>query len=100
MDLDGLERLASDPANVLMLCNPHNPADRAWTHEELEAVRDICQRHGVTVISDEIHNELTMPGYRYVPYGTVDRKAIVCVLRRNRLISQVCRLLILSLLIP
>lgn len=80
MDLDGLERLASDPANVLMLlCNPHNPAGRAWTHEELEAVRDICQRHGVTVISDEIHNELTMPGYRYVPYGTVDRKATVCV---------------------
>ena len=80
MDLDGLAELAARPdAKLMILCNPHNPAGRAWTHEELEAVRDICQRHGVTVISDEIHNELTMPGYRYVPYGTVDRKATVCV---------------------
>ncbi|MDE6812706.1 MAG: aminotransferase class I/II-fold pyridoxal phosphate-dependent enzyme, partial [Duncaniella sp.] len=80
MDFVGLERLAADPSNVLMiLCNPHNPAGRVWTHEELEKVRDICRRNGVTVISDEIHNELTMPGYRYVPYGTVDPKAIVCI---------------------
>lgn len=80
MDFVGLERLAADPSNVLMiLCNPHNPAGRVWTHEELEKVRDICRRNDVTVISDEIHNELTMPGYRYVPYGTVDPKAIVCI---------------------
>lgn len=80
MDFDGLERLAADPANVLMLlCNPHNPAGRAWTREELQRVADICQRNGVTVISDEIHNELTMPGHRYVPYGTIDRQATVCL---------------------
>lgn len=80
MDFEGLEQLASDSSNVLMLlCNPHNPAGRVWTREELEKVRDICHRHNVTVISDEIHNELTMPGYRYTPYGTVDPKATVCV---------------------
>ena len=42
-------------------------------------VRDICACHGVQVVSDEIHCELTMPGYAYTPYGTVDPEAIVCV---------------------
>ena len=80
MDFEGLERLAADPSNVLMLlCNPHNPAGRVWTREELTRVRDICKRNGVTVISDEIHNELTMPGYRYTPYGTLDPDAVVCL---------------------
>lgn len=79
MDYEGLERAAADPDNVLMiLCNPHNPAGRAWTREELEKVCDICRRHGVRVVSDEIHCELTMPGHRYVPYGNIDPEAIVC----------------------
>lgn len=80
MDFEGLERVASDPDNVLMLlCNPHNPAGRVWSREDLQRVAEICARNGVTVVSDEIHNELTMPGYRYTPFGTVDHKAIVCV---------------------
>lgn len=80
MDFDELEHLAADPSNrMLLLCNPHNPAGRAWSVEELRKVHDICSRHGVTVVSDEIHCELTMPGIRYVPYGTIDRDAIVCL---------------------
>lgn len=80
MDFEGLERLASDPANVmLLLCNPHNPAGRVWNRGELERVAGICRRNGVTVVSDEIHCELTMPGFRYVPFGTVDCDAIVCL---------------------
>ncbi|MDE7148029.1 MAG: aminotransferase class I/II-fold pyridoxal phosphate-dependent enzyme, partial [Duncaniella sp.] len=80
MDFEGLERLAADPSNVLMLlCNPHNPAGRVWRREELERVAEICRRNGVRVVSDEIHCELTMPGYRYVPYGTVDPSAVVCL---------------------
>ena len=55
MDYDGLEHLAADPANtMLLLCNPHNPAGRAWTAEELLRVADICRRNGVRVVSDEI----------------------------------------------
>ncbi|MCM1355352.1 MAG: pyridoxal phosphate-dependent aminotransferase [Staphylococcus sp.] len=80
MDFDGLEKLAADPANrLLLLCNPHNPAGRAWTREELSKLSEICRRNGVTVVSDEIHNELTMPGYRYIPYGTIDPEAIICL---------------------
>ncbi len=80
MDFEGLEELASKPENrMLLLCNPHNPAGRAWSADELRKVHDICSRHKVTVVSDEIHCELTMPGIRYVPYGTIDHDAIVCL---------------------
>ncbi len=80
MDFDALERLAADESNTMfILCNPHNPGGRVWTPEELTRVRDICHRHGVQVLSDEIHCELTMPGYRYTPYGTIDSEAVVCV---------------------
>ena len=80
MDFGDLERRASDPAvKLLLLCNPHNPAGRVWTRDELVRLRDICRRHNVRVVSDEIHCELTMPGFVYTPYATVDPGAIVCV---------------------
>lgn len=79
MDFEELENIASRPeAKMLILCNPHNPTGRVWTREELAKVRDICRRHGVVVVSDEIHCELTRGGREYVPYATVDDHAIVC----------------------
>ncbi len=83
MDFDGLEELAARPSvRVLLLCNPHNPAGRAWTRPELERVADICLRHGVTVVSDEIHCDLTLPGRRFTAFGSLDEKytskAIIC----------------------
>jgi cystathionine beta-lyase len=79
IDFDDLEAKAADPRTPLMiLCNPHNPTGRVWTRAELERVAEICRRHGVTVVSDEIHCELTMPGIDYVPYATVDSDAVVC----------------------
>ncbi|MDE6298956.1 MAG: aminotransferase class I/II-fold pyridoxal phosphate-dependent enzyme, partial [Muribaculaceae bacterium] len=79
MDFENLENLASDPRNkLLILCNPHNPTGRVWTRSELERVRDICRRHRVRVVSDEIHCELTHPGFDYIPYATVDDHAVVC----------------------
>lgn len=80
MDFGDLERRAADPAvRLMLLCNPHNPAGRVWTRDELVRLRDICRRHNVRVVSDEIHCELTMPGFVYTPYATVDPDAIVCV---------------------
>lgn len=79
MDFEDIERLAADPSNkLLILCNPHNPTGRVWSRDELEKLADICRRHGVRVISDEIHCELLMPGQTYVPYATVDHDAVVC----------------------
>ena len=62
-------KCADEKCTVFLLCNPHNPAGRVWTREELQRMNDICQRHHVRIISDEIHCELVMPGYEFVPMG-------------------------------
>lgn len=80
MDFDGLEKLLkAERPKLLLLCNPHNPAGRLWTGDELTRLRNLCHAHGVTVVSDEIHCELTIPGTEYVPYGTIDDRAVVCL---------------------
>ena len=72
MDLRGLEEIIAQPENkTLLLCNPHNPAGRCWTFDELEALAELCRRYSVTVISDEIHCELTLGQREFVPYATV-----------------------------
>lgn len=74
-----LEKLAADPSNkLLLLCNPHNPTGRVWTPDELCRISEICRRHNLTVISDEIHCELTHPGYNYTPFATIHPQAIIC----------------------
>ena len=79
IDFEDLERLAAVPDNRLfILCNPHNPSGRVWSRDELERVAGICHRNGVTVVSDEIHCELTLPGLDYVPYGNIDDRAVIC----------------------
>ena len=84
MNFDDLERKASDPKTRLMLlCNPHNPAGRVWTRDELLRVADICFRHNVTVVADEIHCELVFPEYTYTPFASLSdecqARAITCV---------------------
>lgn len=72
IDFEDLERKASDPkVKLLLLCNPHNPAGRVWTRQELTRIGGICLRHRVTVVADEIHGELVMPGYTYTPFASV-----------------------------
>ncbi len=62
----------------MLLCNPHNPAGRVWTREELARVGDIARRHGVTVVSDEIHCEIVMPGFTYTPFASVSPENQAC----------------------
>lgn len=72
IDFADFENKCADPkTTVFLLCNPHNPAGRVWTKEELERLNEICMRHDVKVISDEIHCELIMPGYTFVPFASV-----------------------------
>lgn len=79
IDFDDLETKASDPANrLLLLCNPHNPAGRVWSRDDLARIADICRRNGVVIVSDEIHCELTMPGFDFVSIATVTDDAIIC----------------------
>ena len=81
VDWDDFEtKCADEKTTVFLLCNPHNPAGRVWTRDELQRMADICQRHHVRVVSDEIHCELTMPGHEFVPFGrlTVGPAPIIC----------------------
>lgn len=72
VDFEDFERQCADEkTTVFLLCNPHNPAGRVWTKEELERMNDICLTHGVRVISDEIHCELVMPGHRFTPFTAI-----------------------------
>ncbi|WP_246624940.1 MalY/PatB family protein [Oceanobacter mangrovi] len=72
IDFDDLERKAAEPDNsVLLLCHPHNPSGRVWRNDELQRIGDICLRHQVIVISDEIHCDLLFPGQRHQPFAAL-----------------------------
>ncbi|MBN1685919.1 MAG: aminotransferase class I/II-fold pyridoxal phosphate-dependent enzyme, partial [Spirochaetales bacterium] len=65
-DLDHLDKVA-EKAKVLLLCNPHNPVGRVFKREELHGLLEVCARRRLTVISDEIHSDIIMPGNVHVP---------------------------------
>lgn len=72
VDWDDFERKCADSrVRIFLLCNPHNPAGRVWKKEELQRMGEICQKHAVFVISDEIHCELVMPGNEYTPFASL-----------------------------
>ena len=72
MDLEDLEAKLSDPQTTLMiLCNPHNPAGKIWDKITLEKIGRLAKKHNVTVISDEIHCDITEPEKNYVPFASV-----------------------------
>lgn len=76
MDLAGLrEILSRQTCKLLILCNPHNPGGRVWSKEELKELAEICFDHGVIVISDEIHADMALPGFRHIPFASVSREA-------------------------
>ena len=84
MDFDALERCAADPrTKVMLLCNPHNPAGRVWTPDELTRLGNICLRNGVTVVADEIHCELVYQGFKYTPFASLSdaflHRSVTCV---------------------
>lgn len=70
MDFDQLEQVI-DGCKLMIVSNPHNPGGRVWSRETLEHLAKICHRHGVTVISDEIHCDLSFPGHRHHPFAGV-----------------------------
>lgn len=84
MDFDAFERCAADPrAKVMLLCNPHNPAGRVWTPDELTRLGNICLRNGVTVVADEIHCEPVYQGFKYTPFASLSdaflHRSVTCV---------------------
>lgn len=70
-------------ARLFLLCNPHNPTGRVFTAKELKQIADLCEKYGVTIISDEIHCDITYPGFDFVPIMNVNEwtreNTIACV---------------------
>lgn len=84
IDLDDLEEKLSDPQTTLfILCNPHYPVGKIWERETLERIGDLCSKHHVLVLSDEIHCDITEPGWEYTPFASVSENcrtnSITCV---------------------
>lgn len=74
MDYAHLESLMQGGAKLLLLCNPHNPGGTVWKREELQQLGELCLRYGVTVISDEIHCDLTLPGHKHIPFASLSEE--------------------------
>jgi cystathionine beta-lyase len=71
-DMARLEAALAEPKNtLLLLCSPHNPTGKVWRREELETMAALCQKHGVRVISDEIHMDMTWGEHRHIPWSEV-----------------------------
>ncbi|MGM8898188.1 MULTISPECIES: MalY/PatB family protein [unclassified Psychrobacter] len=72
LDLDDIEaKIIQHKVKLYLLCNPHNPGGRVWTRDELEALLSICKKHDVAIVSDEIHQDLTLNGHTFIPFLTL-----------------------------
>ncbi len=76
MDFDGLRKIiAEKECKMLILCNPHNPGGRVWSTEELRELAQICYENDIFVVSDEIHSDMALPGFKHTPFATVSSEA-------------------------
>ena len=72
LDLADIEaKIIKHKVKLYLLCNPHNPGGRVWTADELEALLSICKKHDVAIVSDEIHQDLTLNGHIFTPFLTL-----------------------------
>ena len=72
LDLADIEaKIIEHDIKLYLLCNPHNPGGRVWTKDELEALLAICKKHNVAIVSDEIHQDLTLTGHTFIPFLTL-----------------------------
>ena len=73
IDFDQLEKeLVGEDVKLYILCNPHNPGGRVWEKEVLEKIGHLCQKHGVLLVSDEIHQDLALFGHKHQSFNTID----------------------------
>ncbi len=78
IDFEDFERkIVARRVKLFLLCSPHNPVGRVWTRRELERMSEICQRHGVTVVSDEIHCDFVWSGHTHTCFGLIDENSVI-----------------------
>jgi cystathionine beta-lyase len=74
MDFDSLARGIDSKTKMIIISNPHNPVGRVWTPEELNRLADICLKHNIVIISDEIHCDLILPGFTHTPIASLSEE--------------------------
>ncbi len=84
IDFHDLEvKLAMPQTTLMILCNPHNPIGKIWDHKTLQRIGELCAKHHVIVLSDEIHCDITSPNHEYVPFASVSQtnlmNSITCI---------------------
>ncbi|MDN5102064.1 PatB family C-S lyase [Aliarcobacter butzleri] len=72
MDLEDLEEKITSKTKILVLCSPHNPVGRVWSKEELEKLANICIKHNITIVSDEIHSDITFK--KFTPLASISKE--------------------------
>jgi len=75
MDIEGLKKSIDKKTGMIILSSPHNPVGRVWNRDELKALIDICLENNILIISDEIHADLVMPGFRHTPTASLSDEA-------------------------
>ncbi|MEA4935100.1 MAG: PatB family C-S lyase [Paludibacter sp.] len=75
MDFEDLEQKIGPATKMLILCNPHNPGGRVWSLDTLKKLDELCAKHKILVVSDEIHADMILPGNKHIPFATVSETA-------------------------
>lgn len=71
IDFDAFERSLQQDVKLFILCHPHNPGGVVWTEEELRNILRLCKKYDVLILSDEIHADLVLPGFKHIPLATL-----------------------------
>jgi cystathionine beta-lyase len=81
IDFEDFEKkIVENQVKLFILCSPHNPVGRVWTKEELQRIGDICVKHQVIIVSDEIHHDIVYPGHWHYPIASLgDEYADICI---------------------
>jgi cystathionine beta-lyase len=74
MDLDSLKDSITSDTKMIIISNPHNPVGRSWSHDELTSLGEICLKNNILILSDEIHCDLTLPGFHHTPVARLSDK--------------------------
>lgn len=74
MDFEQLESIITPKTKLLILCNPHNPVGRVWTKDELEQLAQICRKHDLLIVSDEIHADLVYEKHQHIPIASLSKE--------------------------
>lgn len=80
MDFEALEESIDEKTKLFLLCSPHNPVGRVWTHTELQKLGEICLKHKLIILADEIHSDLIFKTHKHTPMASISKELEACTI--------------------